>query len=210
MITVCAVRTGEKYPIEYVEILFASIARHLTVEHDYCLLTDSVSEVPKVDGILGVRLTNEAGWWAKLELFRQDWRWRKPVLYFDLDVIITGSLDDLANYDGDLVAIRDWQLADMANSSVMRIMPGTAPDIWSHYAAGRDAAKFRYRWGDQHLITRVAGERLGYWPREWCASWKATAREEWPAARVICCHGTPKPHQLTDDSIVKENWHAER
>lgn len=208
MITVCAVRTGTKYPLFYVERLFASVSRHMTVGHDFCLITDDMASIPRVSGILAMRHTDQPGYWAKLEMFRPDWRWKSPLLYIDLDNVVVGSLDDLAECGGDLVGIRDWNLSDMMNSGVMRIKPGIAPEIWAEYGGDPAKATFRYRWGDQHLISRVAPGKITYWPAEWVPSWKSSTPEQHAAARVISFNGDPKPADLEDLPIVRDNWHV--
>lgn len=208
MITVAAVRTGQKYSLDYVERLFRAVRRNLTVEHDYLLLTDRTWEVPQVEGVLNVRRTHEPGWWAKAQLFEPASQGIWPLLFFDLDVVITGSLDELASYPAPLVAIQDWHLAKTLNSSVMRIEPGQAADVWSLYKVNPAEVQKRFRTGgDQSFITMVAGNRFTTWPGQWCRSYRSHCKDGPPeGCRVAVMHGSPKPHELTHLAWVREHW----
>ncbi len=114
MINVVSVRVGDKYGIEYVTRLHDGIARHLDEEQAHYCLTDDPDSLP--DGIEPI-LVNPSlpGWWAKVQLFDLDtmpWRNGAEVLYMDLDVCVTGRLEELPHG-----IIRDWHWPTY-NSSV--------------------------------------------------------------------------------------------
>src|SRR5687767_4298658 len=71
------------------------------------------------------------GWWAKLDLFKPG-RFSGRVLYLDLDVTITGGLDDLADYPGAFVICQDWGRFGY-NSSVMAWDAGTADHLYDDF-----------------------------------------------------------------------------
>lgn len=206
MITVAAVRVGAKYSLEHVEKLFRAVRRNLTLDHDYVLLTDRPDEVPVVEGTLAVMPTAEPKWWGKLELFRRDWPGTNDLLFVDLDNVICGSLDDLATWPGAIVGIRDVVLKGQMNSGCMKIRPRAAPEVWEHYAEDKGAARFRYRWGDQHLISEVAKGKIAYWPEEWVPFYKYSTVEQRDTARVVSYNGHPKPWHLPDDPTVSRHW----
>lgn len=206
MITVAAVRVGNKYALAHVEKLFRAVNRNLTVDHDFVLITDRMDDVPKVDGLVAMMPTAEPKWWGKLELFRGDWPGVNPILFCDLDNVIRGSLDDLAVYPGDIVGIKDPVLKGQMNSGLMKIRPRCAPEVWEHYKAAPGEARFRYRWGDQHLISEVAADKITYWPREWVPFYKYDEASVQEAGRVVSFNGHPKPWALSDNPIVREHW----
>ena len=77
---------------------------------------------------------NLAGWWNKLSLFRDDITdVGSHMLYFDLGVLITGSIDPLLFYDSDF-AIIDNPYTPSFNSSIMRFKTGARPDIWTDFS----------------------------------------------------------------------------
>lgn len=206
MITIAALRVGNKYSLDHVERLFRAVNRNLTVEHDFILLTDKPYDVPKVDGLVAVRETREPKWWGKLELFRRDWPGVNDLMFIDLDNVICGSLDEMAAMPGEVIGIKDPVLKGQMNSGCMKIRPGCAPEVWERYAADPGAARFQYEWGDQHLISRIAAGKITYWPEAWVPFYKYTPNEDQPAGRVVSFNGFPKPWHVPDNAIVREHW----
>lgn len=93
MIVAC-VRTGTRYPLEYVERLRAMVARHMPpIAYDFVCMTDRPDAV---DGVRNIDVpAGLPGWWAKLALFRSGWRAGHRAIYFDLDTVICGDLSPL-------------------------------------------------------------------------------------------------------------------
>jgi hypothetical protein len=93
MLTVaCVYRSGGKYySTRYVERLRAMVERNLSLPHRFVCLTNETDvpcrRIPLV--------TDWPSYWSKIELFRPR-LFKGPVLYFDLDTVIHGNIDDLA------------------------------------------------------------------------------------------------------------------
>ena len=88
----CVYRTGGKlYSPRYVEILQAMVRRHLTVPYTFVCLSDD----PNVPCTRIPLLMGWPGFFSKIELFRPG-LFAGPVLYFDLDTVIHGPVDALA------------------------------------------------------------------------------------------------------------------
>lgn len=129
------------------------------------------------------------GWWAKISLFEPG-RFKGRVLYLDLDVTITGNLDELADYPASFVAIDDW-LRPTLNSSVMAWNAGIANHIFMNFT-NHDMA------GDQDFITEQMPDAKTY-PSSWCVSYRKHVqmfRTVPLEAKVIVYHGFPKPWQI--------------
>lgn len=60
-------------------------------------------------------ITELPGWYAKLELFHMT----GPVLYFDLDTVITGDLSEIASYPHQFTMLRDFTHPEYPASGVM-------------------------------------------------------------------------------------------
>ena len=68
------------------------------------------------------------GWWNKISLFRDDLAdIGEKFLYFDLDVVLTGNIDQMLRYDSDF-AIMDNDYVPGFNTSVflLKLAPGQA------------------------------------------------------------------------------------
>lgn len=95
---VCVLRTGAYhgrcYTAEWVTRLQAMVAKNLSRPHRFVCLTD----LDEIDGVEVIKLRYALpGWWSKLEMFGLDVQGK--CVYLDLDVLITGSLDEIAAYD---------------------------------------------------------------------------------------------------------------
>ena len=97
------VKYGTKYGADYVNKLYWGIKKHLTIPHTFSCFTDDATGLDS--NILVKPLKNKwQGWWSKVHIFdpsvyptegASDW-----IFYIDLDMIVTGSLDDLVGYIG--------------------------------------------------------------------------------------------------------------
>jgi hypothetical protein len=167
---------------DYVSRLYEGVKRHLSVPYQFTILYDGIGE----------------GWWCKIDLFKPG-RFKGRCLYLDLDTIITGSLDDIAAYDGAFAGLSDFYHPERFASGVMAWDADEAGDIYTRW---RDAGapQFDPR-GDQGWIgaMRPNADRLqDLYPGQ-LVSFKADCREGVPDnARVVCFHGLPRPHMLHD------------
>lgn len=213
MIVVATVFAGHKYPPDYVERLRQAVARHLTVPHEFVCLTDRPGEVACT--ALPIPLDLES-WWGKVALFGDVIDER--ILFFDLDTVLTGNIDDFARYDGDLALIKPFYRDTGYASGVMNIAPGAHREVWDRFAKSpREAIAFCARnadpsWnnGDQRWLEFTA-PGADYWqdllPGQ-LVSYKIHCRPNGSlpdGARVLCFHGKPDPHEVRDP-WVHAHW----
>ena len=113
---VCVLRNGGKvgYDAIWVEKLKNSVARNLTLKHQFICLSDVDVPCNRIPLI-----SHDAGFWAKLELFRPK-LFDGPVLYIDLDTVICASLDDVVNRikDQQFVMLLETELETGPQSTV--------------------------------------------------------------------------------------------
>jgi hypothetical protein len=210
-LTVACLKWGTKYAPEYVNRLQDMVRRHLSAPHRFLCFTDDPAGV--ACEVLPIR-ANLPAWWGKLTLFGHPVPER--ILYFDLDTVIVGSIDDFARYDGPFCVIkpfyRDWGFA----SGVMSIAPDFGNDVWEKFRRNPRAAIehcLRHAhppWnnGDQRWL-ELTVPRADYWqdllPGQ-LVSYKVHCRGGLPPdARVVCFHGKPDPHEVRDP-WVHEHW----
>lgn len=165
---------------EYVGRLVEGIDAHMKVRHRFRIFEGG-----------------DPSWWAKLEMFRPDtFPAKERVLYFDLDTVVNGPLDDLARYTGGFACLRDFYRPWGLGSGVMAWEHGTCDDLWTEWdRQGRPKLKG----GDQSWmeVMRPDAVRLqDQFPGQF-ASWKRDCVTGIPAGtRVVCFHGVPRPHQV--------------
>lgn len=171
---------------EYVAKLRAGVASNLTLPARWVTVTER--HVP--DGI--------EGWWSKLAMFRPGFL-EGRCLFFDLDTVITGSLDDLASYPGPFAALDDFLAPGQLQSSVMAWEAGEMDDVWLRWEAA-GFPQFDPR-GDQAWIDEMRPEavRLQDEFPDQIVSFKAHCARGVPHdARAVCFHGLPRPHAMAE------------
>lgn len=209
----CVCRGGEFYDVhKYVAPLARGVARHLTRPYRFVCFTDAAT-VP--EGVERVPLLhNWPGFWSKIELYRPGIM-SGPVMYLDLDTVICGSLDALA----DAVAAHSLLCStDMAHGWINSSFVGWTVDlshIYEAMASDPVATMARYDgsgplWGDQGLMQDLLAERRIPW--QWVqdvapgvVAWQPIPLRGKPAAKDVAVsmwYGHPKPHE------VRSKWMA--
>jgi hypothetical protein len=210
-LTVACLKWGDKYGVDYVNILHGMVQRHLSVPHRFVCLTDD----PR--GIACETLPivpNLPTWWGKLTLFAH--RLPGRILYFDLDTVIVDGIDGFAAYDGPFCLIKPFYRDRGFASGVMSIAPDFGGEVWEKFARNPQAAIDMCRryaappWnlGDQRWL-ELNIERADYWqdvlPGQ-LVSYKVHCAGGLPdGSHVVCFHGKPDPHEV-GDPWVKEHW----
>ena len=188
---VCCVKVGDRYGDEYVRKLRDGVAKHLPADHNFVCFTGRPVE--------GVRCypppADLPGWFAKIGLFKLG----RPLIYFDLDVVITGDLSPLLEQK-QFSIIKDWWLPGF-NSSVM-VLTGNERKVWSLFSPEMMA---NLPMGDQQWITAALPDGQTF-PPEWFPSYKANRcyAEAPKGAMAVIFHGTPKPHEC--GGWVGQTW----
>lgn len=182
----CVLRSGGRYDESWVDRLRNGLARHAAWDHELVVLTDMELErhraVPLRHGW--------RGWWSKAELFRPD-LFTKRVVYFDLDVLITGSVYLLLTYAGPFLAVKDHWRPGTQSSCVMAWDGADPPPIYE--AAVRDGMPMRGRfdlwWNEVARAREIQDEFTGL-----VGSYKAHQLQAGPQHyAVVDFHGSPKP-----------------
>lgn len=193
MLTVACVRVGNKYGEDYVRKLLAMVTRHLSLPHRFVVVRDP----PKLSGAEGC--------WSKLWLFGPAFN-DGPVLYFDLDTVISGPIDNLVSTGG-FRAMLDPRPGPEGkpklNSSVMSWVPGArSRAIHEAHMRINPRGKPHGEWrGDQEFIESML---FGAWePLPGVHSFKGGIQID---TTVAVFHGKPKPHEVLDVPYVAAHW----
>jgi hypothetical protein len=217
-LAVVCVWWGDLYGIDYVEKLYNSVKRNLSIPHHFYCITEH-ENVPY--GVQRIEAPNNSkGWWQKVNLFRKDLFPEEldslnqcqygRVIYLDLDVVITGSIDEIASSSGEFVMIENFgpnKKHAAHNSSIVLWNPST---LSQNISDAFDVEVTRELHGDQCWIWRVMDSHITNFRKDLVDSYKYSKRSDWKRSRgevspVMIFHGNPKPHQC-NDTWVKKNW----
>lgn len=207
MLTVWTMSTGGKYDDYYPQRLAREVKKYLSLPHRFICIADH-----PIDRVITMPPpTDYPGWWGKIGLFKPGVA-TTVNLWLDLDVVITGPLDDLIERYGNcpLAAPSNWAASGHGGvqSSVLvwKQSKYTLPIYrefqreWARWPPVNDGGL----WGDQEWLTvlRDAG-KLDVTPiyPPWVRSYKYHCTNGLPAdCRVAVFHGKPDPDE------VKTSW----
>lgn len=201
------------YGVEYVTRLKAMVAKHLPVAHQFVCLTDRPWELPAdVESIPIPSVGTMFGWWAKIQLFSPS-RFDGRVLYLDLDTLIVGDLNWVAQFPSSFALIPDagsfqpkthHRVVKRFNSSVMVWDAGVNTQLFTNWTP----AVAKRLWGDQDLI----GEQwphAGMMPAEWFPRLSAIQAGPVPADAIVVLAKKPKNEEAARRwPWVAETWSA--
>jgi len=225
MLTICTWLWGRsKYTSIYVERLYAGLKRHLQRPFRFLLMTDQLIdarfEIERYD-ILDPELTRIRGCFARLRMFDIEWQKHRqidgPIVNLDLDVVITGPLNELFTRQEPLVLLEGANSSNPCpfNGSVFMFQPGAHYELWATFSLSA-AQKMRFSEfpDDQgwfwHKVPRAATWKVGPTSGIW-----SFRKRNWPqgdelprGARIVAFPGHRDPAQFTHLQWVKENWIA--
>jgi tetratricopeptide (TPR) repeat protein len=205
--TVVCVKHGTKYGADYVNRLASMVRRWSSVDVDFFCLTDDPSGLGS--GIQNLQLPSKNilgqdinGWWQKLFMFGEKIEeLGSHILYFDLDVVITGSIDPLLFYDSDF-AIAQNCYVPIFSSSVMRFKNGSRPEIWSDFS---DINAEKYGGDEIWIASKVPDADV--FPDDWCKIYRLHAAQAIPEGSIVISFGgEPNPADYPT-TWVKDYWH---
>lgn len=226
MQTVVCMKWGTRYGPEYVNRLYSMVKRHTRHPLRFICFTDDTH---------GIDSSVETHDLPPIELpqfmSRRPWRkvglWQTnlaglegDVLYLDLDLIVTGNIDEFFDYrpNSTFCVIRNWTTRNrmksiyrkVGNTSCYRFRVGAHSYLYDKVQDDPIGFWRKYR-NSQTFISNEISE-LTYWPDEWCVSFKHSLLPNWPQrmfreaqlppeAKVVAFTGKPDI-----DDVIAGNW----
>lgn len=220
MITVaCVYKSGGEYTAEYVNRLARAVHQSLNLPHVFVCLTDApdrrLGQQGSPNHILALN-HDWPTWWGKMELFALP----GPVLCFDLDTVLVGSIDELAAWiiesQDSILMLRGFYRKDQCSGILG--WNGDLSWILTSFIAGLPGSCWRRRPNAVWLNTK-AGQYRG--DQEWLSEFLKAhpelpvvlAQDVFPriqsfkvdvrlngslseGTRIVCFHGHPRPHEV--------------
>jgi hypothetical protein len=201
---------GDRYGPEYVNRLWAMVARNLSRPHRFVCLTDDPRGIrPEVEcrtlpEIALAGAPPHSGW-RKLSCLGPEFDdLTGPILFLDLDLVIVASIDCLFDHPGAFCIIENWTQPGrgVGNSSVFRFEAGAHRLVFERFRADPASIIDSYA-NEQTYLTQAVGA-VTFWPQGWCQSFKHDCLPARPLrpfrparlpanARIVVFHGDPKP-----------------
>lgn len=235
LINCACVIHGDKYDWRYVENLRRMLDRcssrdirlHVWTEARRSVPGDYIKhELTEWPGVSGPRKS----WWYKMQMFNAKNKIDAPLLFFDLDTVIVNKIDWIT----DLPLDRFWAVRDFRylwrsdrqeiNSSIMYWDPNKFHWIWDGWVQQDRNAMIKQFSGDQDYLNSILpAEQIGFLDPQKILSYRWQIKDGgWDNQRrthrhpgaganipkessVIVFHGSPKPHEVQERSIL-EHW----
>jgi hypothetical protein len=117
---ISVLKSGGEYNPLHVLLLARQVNRHLDLPHRFFCLTDMVDEVAAQSHWItpGPLAHKWPGWWSKIEIFAPGMWPEGPCVYFDLDTLIIGPIDDIVR-GHTFTVLRNFWRPDRFGSAVM-------------------------------------------------------------------------------------------
>lgn len=198
----------------YVNRLHNAIQRNLSLPHRFICLTNIPEGIHEGIDILPLDAPSWLGCLPKVCMFNPDLGLEGQVFSIDLDVIITGSLDEMCSYrgnfatrssfapgkehemDGDIVGFKVGFGVDI----IWEPMKNNTKEV-ERLTGGRERYHYRQTLG---MINMDRWQTL--FPAQ-IFSYKRHVRKFGlhKNARIVSCHGKPRPHEI-QEQWAKQNW----
>jgi hypothetical protein len=207
MTAVVCIKAGTKYPVEYANKLFRGVRRYGWTGAFYCLTDDPTGLEPDIHP---VELSPYCeGWWHKIYLFSWDHAIAARLLYMDIDMVVTGSLQDFFDYEGDFATASRFNRPKEINTTIMSIPTGYGREIWLKFLRHRGMV-MRWFGGDSRFLESVHGPKTRRWqemfPGQLVSYKKHVMGHSLPeGTRLVSFHGKPDPEDV-DDEFVRRCW----
>ena len=215
--TIVCMKWGTRYPAEFANRLWSMIKRNTRRPTRLVCYTDDLTGLdPDIEAYplppITLPKSAELKPWRKLSL----WAPTLPgvsgdVLFLDLDIVVTGNLDDFFDFEPDktFCVIENWtQMGKgIGNTSVYRFRVGADTYIYDRFQANAGEVLANYPLSQVYISRKI--NQMTYWPAPWCVSFKHTLMPRWPlnffqttplppTTKVVAFTGKPDPDDARD------------
>lgn len=215
--TIVCMKWGARYPADFANRLWSMIQRNTRRPTRLICYTDDASGLDSaIEGrdLPPINLPDRVARtpWRKMSLWARDLPGvAGDFLFMDLDLVITGGLDDFFDYapKATYCVIENWtQLGSgIGNTSVFRLRAGAHANIFDDLDARPESVLEKHRIEQQYISASIPAQT--FFPTEWCVSFKHSLLPRWPLnfvkaaplptdARIVAFTGKPDPDEARD------------
>jgi hypothetical protein len=186
---------GRRYGPPYINRLYAMIARNVTPPFSLTCFTDNAAGIraevrceplPRLDVKMPV---NTKGIWPKARLWGPELAdLRGPVLFMDLDLVITGNLDGFFEHgDPDAVIMtrnQNTPFEKLGQTSLFRFSVGSLLPLQERFMADPQAVADEFQF-EQRYVTRNAPGGVTFWPKGWVRHFRSDCVRPFPLNFIL-------------------------
>lgn len=212
---------GGAYGDHYARKLASAVHRNLTQPHRFIVFTDSPRHLPGTEQfqILNTSLLAKPGCFVRLRLFDIAWqnnlgiRPGDRVVNLDLDLVVTGPLDELFDRKDDFTILQGINSTNPCpyNGSVWMLLAGATPGVWTEFSLDESEKIPFHAFPDDQGWFHHKMPNAGAWgPADGVYGFK---KKGWPSgdelpqgAKIIAFPGWRDPSKYEHLKWIKDNW----
>ena len=217
---ICFLWNGDRWNVEaergfeYVNVLYHSVQRNLSLPHRFICMTNFDAEnFDEGIELLPLNAPSWKGCLPKLCMFDPSLGLTGRVFSLDIDVIITGSLDEMASCQSDMIVRASFADPRSLDGDIVgfKITPKIAEKVWvplkKNPAKAEAFTGGRERYWYRLVFSNKIDTYQKLYPNQ-LASYKKHLRFKQylpECIRIVSCHGRPRPHELSEKWAIT-NW----
>lgn len=207
-------RNSHELVIQYINNLYAGISKWAIRPFNFICFTNDDLEVDEGIEIRPFEIASIKGVLPRMHMFSEAaGLFGSQVFCLDIDVVITGSLEDIMAYNGLFCVRQRWQRGQthLVDGDIMSFTAGkeTEDVFWKPFIKDIKAAEKLTEGRERFWIKEVAQEFAEFWhhvaPGQIVSYKHHVLRDGLQDARVVSCHGHPRPHKI-EAKWRMENW----
>lgn len=218
MLNIVCFKWGTLFGAEYVNKLYNSIQRNVTVPHNFICFTENPDGVECETRPF---LRDLPTWWYIIGLFNKEHNFTDRVLYMDLDTVITNNIDHIVSLDTDFAITEDFYRPKGLQTTFIMYKPEKYHYMYDKLMELNSSPPPHYMGGTNGFVEKfVPREQVtilqDIFPKEFI-SYKVHIRDKnryrhnhipgsLDTAKVICFHGKPRPHEEKELPWMREHW----
>lgn len=231
MIDIVCFKWGDKFGPEYVNKLYHSIQRNVTIPYRFICYTENPKDIECETRPFLVDLPY---WWYIIGLTNPLHDHAERTVYMDLDTIITGNIDHILSLDTSFATISDFYAPMGLQTAYIMWNKEVGEKIWNYFNCKYTPDDYKNlcnkptggtnqfleecmgivrlnRNSNVGIYPRIAVNRLQNIFKNQCISYKChIVKNNWseiPAyTRMVFFHGKPMPHEVQNLNWMKEHW----
>ena len=187
---IICINWGTKYGAPYVNRLYGGVARNITPPFTFTCFTDTAEGIrPEVRALplppLDVeRPTGTKGIWPKARLWGPSLGdLTGPVLFMDLDLVVTGNMDGFFEFGGpeEVILARNTStpFEKLGQTSLFRFPVGKLVPLQERFRTDPQGVADEFRF-EQRFVTRTAPGGIGFWPKGWVRNFRNECARPFP------------------------------
>lgn len=215
MIHCICIKWGDKYSSEYVNKLLRGISKNTTKSFLFTCFTDNIEGITSSSYCEPLPYYT-GDWHSKIGLYNQDlYNLEDQIFFFDLDTVITGDLNEIFEYRGDFILLRDFYRKDGFGSGLMSWRPAAVNYMWKNFHGGKCRHGDQGWCEEQYPTADIWQEKFPEKIISYKVHIKDKGKQRNPnytkhpgtldSSSIVCFHGKPNPHEI-NEPWIQEYW----